>query len=234
MAIRPFLAMTAAEMRNISSPPGEIAWMACHFSPYGLGLSNLPGSLPPGSLLILNDRTPIHGHDPRLIAQQLGDCASRLNCYGVLLDFQRPEDKEIAALVKILAEALPCPVGVSELYAEGVDCPVFLPPVPPSVALESYLAPWQSREVWLEMALGGEVISLTEQGTEVTPLSCFEDDMDGFPEEKLHCHYRIQLEDQGVRFTLWRTQEDLEALLDEGERCGIGAAVGLYQELHSV
>ena len=42
MVIRPFLAMTAAEIRanpDISSP---IGWMACHFSPYGTGLSNLP------------------------------------------------------------------------------------------------------------------------------------------------------------------------------------------------
>lgn len=234
MAIRPFLAMTAAEMKNISSFPGEVAWMACHFSPYGLGLSNLPGSLPPGSLLILNDRTPIHGHDPRLIAQQLGECAAHLGCCGVLLDFQRSKEAETAELVKILSDALPCPVGVSEMYAEGVDCPVFLSPVPPSVALQSHLAPWKGREIWLETAMEGEIITLTEQGAEVTPLPCFEKKFDGFAEDKLHCHYQIQFEDDSARFTLWRTREDLEGLLNEGAQCGITAAVGLYQELYSV
>ena len=47
MAITPFLAMTAAEFRKKEDLPDKIAWMACHFSPYGLGLSNLPQRLPP-------------------------------------------------------------------------------------------------------------------------------------------------------------------------------------------
>ena len=64
MAITPFLAMTAAEMRNISVCPPKIAWMACHFSPYGLGLSNMPKDLPSNSLLIVDDYTPPSGHDP--------------------------------------------------------------------------------------------------------------------------------------------------------------------------
>ena len=58
MAIAPFLAMTAAETRNHSVLPPKIAWMACHFSPYGLGLSNLPQRLPPHALLLLDDITP--------------------------------------------------------------------------------------------------------------------------------------------------------------------------------
>ena len=71
MAIAPFLAMTGAEMRNNSFLPEKIAWMACHFSPYGLGLSNLPRSLPPGSLLMVDDITPIGKHDPSIILDQL-------------------------------------------------------------------------------------------------------------------------------------------------------------------
>ena len=60
MAIAPFLAMTAAEMQNSSQLPPKIAWMACHFSPYGLGLSNLPKELPSDSLLMVDDITPPH------------------------------------------------------------------------------------------------------------------------------------------------------------------------------
>ena len=52
MAITPFLAMTAAEIEHSTPLPPNVAWMACHFSPYGAGLSNLPKNLPAGSLLI--------------------------------------------------------------------------------------------------------------------------------------------------------------------------------------
>ena len=71
MAIRPFLAMTAAEIRGTETLPPKTAWMACHFSPYSTGLSNLPKALPPGSMVILDDITPIHGHDSETIAAQL-------------------------------------------------------------------------------------------------------------------------------------------------------------------
>ena len=69
----PYLAMTPAEFNSVSQPPPDFAYMACHFSPYGTGLGNLPTVLPPESLLILNDRTPIHGHDPQRIFDQLKD-----------------------------------------------------------------------------------------------------------------------------------------------------------------
>jgi DNA-binding NarL/FixJ family response regulator len=69
--MEPFLAMTAAEIRNISVFPGKIAWMACHFSPFGLGLSNLPRALPVGSLLMVDDVTPPRRHDPVFIAEQI-------------------------------------------------------------------------------------------------------------------------------------------------------------------
>ena len=89
MAIAPFLAMTAAEICACPVLPPKIAWMACHFSPYGLGLSNLPKTLPPGSLLMVDDITPPHKHDPALIGKQLHSCVEALQCSAVLLDFQR-------------------------------------------------------------------------------------------------------------------------------------------------
>ena len=234
MAIRRYLAMTAAEMRTISVFPGEIAWMACHFSPYCLGISNLPRTLPPGSLLILDDITPIHGHDPQQIAGQLRERIDALRCSGLLLDFQRPDYEEAAALAKFLTQALPCPVAVSELYAADADCPVFLPPVPPSVPLEEYISPWKGREIWLEMALGGEVITLTPGGASTTPLPLEESCAGGHGDEVLHCHYHIAVEEEQARFTLFRTQDDLKKLLEEAEELGITNAVGLFQELHNI
>ena len=58
MAIRPFLAMTAAEIRGTETLPPKTAWMACHFSPYSTGLSNLPKALPPGSMICYDREFP--------------------------------------------------------------------------------------------------------------------------------------------------------------------------------
>ena len=55
IGIRLNLAMTAAEL-GAAPLPSHPAWMACHFSPYSTGLTNLPPKLPQDSLLILNDR----------------------------------------------------------------------------------------------------------------------------------------------------------------------------------
>lgn len=231
MAIATFLAMTAAEMALAEIFPHQSAWMACHFSPYGTGLTNLPESLPPDSLLILNDRTPIHGHDPQLIADQLSHCLEQLGCRGLLLDFQRPDCEETQTLVKILLSALPCPVGVTEFYVQDdIPHPVFLPPVPPSSTLESYLSPWIGRELWLELALDGACITLTEEGSHMVSLPDPDCSISGFQDETLHCHYSIQTADDLARFTLWRTPEDLKKLITAAESLGITACVGLYQE----
>lgn len=231
MAIRPFLAMTAAEIRGKSSLPPNSVWMACHFSPYCTGLSNLPRTLPAGSLLILDDITPIHRHNPEEIAAVLTGCAATLSYSGVLLDFQRTGDSETAALAEHLTHTLPCPVAVSESYARNLPSPVFLPPVPHHVPLSEYLAPWQGREIWLEMALDAESITLTAQGASLAPIVPGQNFSEGFPCEKLHCRYTIALSEDSARFTLWRTAEDLEGLLEEAEKHGVTTAVGLYQEL---
>ena len=231
MAIAPILALTAGEMRNISAFSGKIAWMACHFSPYGLGLSNLPKSLPIGSLLMVDDVTPPHGHDPVFIVEQLIGCVEKWKCKGVLLDFQRIGCEETKTIAEYLVEALPCPTVVSEIYAQNLDCPIFLPPVPPSVPLEDYLEPWQGREIWLELGLDGEILTLTEAGCDVTPLPYPDLDAQGFVDQKLHCHYQIDVNEKSARFTLWRTKEDLDHLLEETESLGIVHCVGLYQEI---
>ena len=234
MPILSYLAMTAAEIRRIGIFPGKTAWMACHFSPYGTGLSCLPRTLPPDSLLMVDDITPIRGHDPQHIAAQLAERAEALHCRSILLDFQRPDCPETAALVRYLCGALPCPVAVSSLYAGDVDAAVLLPPVPPSVPLEAHLAPWTGRELWLELALDGEVITLTEDGARTTPLPYADIEGPGFAEDTLHCHYQIELREDAARFTLWRTREDLKALTEEADHFGISCCIGLYQELHDL
>ena len=88
MEIPLFLAMTAAELRGAASMPSHPAWMACHFSCYGTGISNVPKRLPAGSMLMLNDRTPMCGHDPELVARMLCDAAEEFQCDSILLDLE--------------------------------------------------------------------------------------------------------------------------------------------------
>jgi len=230
MANEPFLAMTAAEIHEKSDLPEKIAWMACHFSPYGTGLSNLPRTLPPGSLLILDDITPIRGHDPRRILDQLLERTEALSCSGVLLDFQRAETAATASLVEVLTEGLTCPVAVSHCYAGNGSFPVFLPPVPPCEEPEGYFSLWAGREIWLELALEGMEITVTEKGSSYTPLPFPSHCKADHYEEILRCHYHCAVKEDAVKFTLHRTPEDLESLIAEAANFGVTTTVGLYQE----
>lgn len=225
-----YLAKTQAEFRFEDGDDRPAAWMACHFSPYGTGLSNLPKSLPPDSLLMVDDITPIHGHDPVFIGEQLIQKVEALKCRGVLLDFQRPGYSECEKLIAHLSEALPCPVCVSSLYGKASGGPVLLPPIPCSVSPETYLEAWKGRELWLEAALEGESVVLTESGAVSSLLPRFSPPEGGFLEDTLHCHYRSEVSDDKITFTLWRTGEDVEKLLREAEALGVTLAVGLYQE----
>ncbi len=227
-----YLALTAAEFHQKQPLPDKLAWMACHYSCYGTGLSNCPDSLPPGTVLMVNDRTPPHGHDPHYIAQQLTQLADKLQIAAIVLDLQRPDLEENAQLVQTLTQALTCPVAVSELYARGHACPVFLPPVPPHKPLQAYLAPWQDRKIWLEAALSCICFTVSAEGSQLSAVSEPPGEHPNiFQNEALHCHYCMDEEKDCARFTLWRTAEDLVALLQEAQQLGVRQSVGLYQEL---
>lgn len=231
MATRRYLALTAAEFAAAEPLPPGVGWMACHFSPYGTGLSNLPSALPPGSLLILNDRIPFRGHDPIRIGRELEGCIRELGCSALLMDFQTPDLPELQALAAHLTGVLPCPCPVSRGYAAGLDCPVFLSPCPHHTHLAEHIAPWQGRELWLDLAVDAETITLTNSGAVILPLPLGVLPEGGHRDEKLHCHYRTETGADHARFTLWRTREDLEALAQGAADLGIRALVGLWQEL---
>lgn len=225
MVLPLYLALTAGEFTACSSLPDHPAWMACHFSPYGTGLTNLPPALPEGAMVILNDRIPIGGHDPERILAQLRDLAPGV----LLLDFQRPGIPETEALVRLLQRSLDLPVGAAEPYGAVADGPVFLSPVPPDVPPEVWLSPWQGREIWLEAALGGLVWRITENGA--TPRSLDAAPESGQTDSDLCCHYQISSGERQVDFSIWRTREDLHDLLEKAAALGVARAVGLWQEL---
>lgn len=232
MATDLYLAMTASEFAAAAKLPPKAGWMACHFSPYGTGLSNLPASLPQGSLLILNDRIPILGHDPLRIEAQLAQAVDALSCAAVLLDFQTVNQPALRSLARHLVSSLPCPVSVCEEYAEDLACPVFLSPCPHHSRLTEHILPWSGRECWLDLAVDAETITLTEKGATILPLPLGEVPEAGRREEMLHCHYSIENTDESSRFTLWRTREDLNALKAAAEHLGIHTFIGLQSEWH--
>lgn len=231
MALTLYLAMTAAEIHNCSQLPENTAWMACHFSPYGSGLSNIPAQLPAGSALILNDRIPPQGHDPDAVAAQLAEAAERLNVSRVLLDLQRPDNTETKRITQAIVKRLTCPVGVTPIYAQDIACAVFFTPrlrIPLSKQLET----WHSRTIWLDAALDCESITVTEAGSTVTPGYVPDAAPYIHTDEPLHCRYCLELEDTFARFTVWRDMKQLRNLLEEAKKMQIDCAIGLYQQLN--
>ncbi len=224
-----YLAMTATEIAGNPNFSRPIAWMACHFSPYGTGLSNLPAALPEHSILMLSDQLPLQGHDPALIVSQLGQTAEALRCSHILLDLQRPGNRDTEALARQLLDTLPCPVILSEPYAAGLDCPVLLPPVPPHKTLEEHLLPWAGRELWVEAAPDACTVTVTKEGSRFSPC---DEPTDPLPHRdgELNCHYSLRLEAGAAIFTLHRSREDLEKLMESELVTGW---VGLYQELET-
>lgn len=231
MTLPVYLAMTSLEYSRCPTPPPDICWMACQFSSYSKGLTNIPDELSENALLMLNDQFPPNGHDPALITQQLLKAVQLLRPKGIILDMQRPHCEQIQALTDHLQAALPCPVATTPAYASNRDCPIFIPPIPPNLTAENYLKQWQGREIWLELDKSGIAIELTEQGCKVTPV--YEDLTEPiFQDLDLHCHYRTAVFDKKAVFTLSRKNEDTSALLLEAQKYGVTLAVGLYQEMN--
>ena len=222
MFSRVFLAVSGRE----SEFPTRTAYMACHFSPGGSGLSNMPRILPKGSILLLDDSMPVQGHNLDIVAQQLKEVVDRFSVWAVLLDFQRPPTEESRKMVAAILENTSCIVAVTPAYAKE-DSTVFLPPLPANKSLPEHLKPW--KRIFLELASEGLEITVTKDGSRfsavypTTPLP--------LKDKRLHCHYSVKVFPGKAVFTLNRTREDLADLAKEAEELGILGMVGLYQEL---
>lgn len=227
MGLPLYLALTQGEMPEADT--AFPAYMACHFSPYEDGLE-MQQPLPRCSMVILNDRVPVWGHHPDRVAAQLGEILEQTEAGCVLLDLQRPGCPE--AVVKALA-ALPCPVAVTEGYAQLADGPV-LAEVPMHRPLEDARKRWPGRELWLDVAANVQRITVTGTGCRLDSLPPFPPDGIVHREPRLHCSYCIDTQPDRAVFTLFRTKEDIEQLLQQAEELGFTGAVGLHQELHDL
>lgn len=231
MKITGYIAMTSAEFSAAPVLPAHPAWMACHFSCYATGLTNMPHALPPGSMIIVNDRTPVQGHDPELIAEQLQYLweTQKPDCF--LLDLQRPGSPEAGQIVKKLLSTLSCPVGVSDLYAEEFDCPVFLCAPPVDRTLEDHIRHWEGREIWLEIAPDAALATILTSGCQFSPASLRPLQEPVFYDNTVHCHYHTDIRDQAACIHLLRDKEALRRMIRTTELSQVTRAVGLYQQL---
>lgn len=229
MKIPLYLAMTAAEYSRCTEIPPHICWMACHFSSSGPGLSNMPHSLPAGSVLMVDDSIPFSNHRQEAISAQLAAAVKDFQLRAIILDLQRPAAQNTKALSEAL-QKLPCPIICTPAYAPP-SSPVLLPPCPPNRRLQDHIAPFKNREIWLELALEGLSIGIDRQGCHSEPVPY--ENAAAFPhwDERLLCHYKITRGADCVTFHLQRSREDLQKLLESAERLGITHAVGLWQEL---
>ena len=224
-----YLAVTGAEIISASQSRKPLAWMGCHLSAGGSGISGVPASLPPDSILVLTDQMPPQGHDPQQIAQELVDAAHQLNCSRILLDFQRPQSDAGNQIVEHILTLANLPVGVSEGYGAHLRCAVFLRPPPLWTALDDHIAPWKGREIWLEAAQEDAVVTVTTAGSHYT--TCHKDYPYPFQSEALQVAYRIETGPDQLRVYLHRGPKELQELLHQAKQLGICTAVGLYEHL---
>ncbi len=222
-----FLAQTASEMKK--HLPEKLCYMGLHFSPYSNGISNVPLSLPEGSIILLDDSMPPSNHDPKTVVEQLKALVLQFSPAALLMDFQRPETTELENIAAHIIQALPCPVGITGGYAKKLGCPVFLPPPPANKPLPAYLSPWKKQKIYLEIAPETLVFTVTETGS-ISSKSSLVRDLP-LADNRLHCHYNVDVFSDKVIFTLCRYKEDLYALTEEARTLGVLGCIGLYQEL---
>ncbi|MBR4864904.1 MAG: hypothetical protein IKU07_10030 [Oscillospiraceae bacterium] len=231
MDIKRYVAMTKAELATFPVAEDLPAWMACHFSSYGNGLSNIPDWLPAGSMIILDDRTPPCDHDTDVIAMQLNSLADKYKTDIFLLDFQRKNNHHTENIVKELTTKLRGKVGVTEAYAHCASCAVFITCPLPHQSLPDKLSKWKTRELWLELATETEIITISKGNTTFERVNYSLLTETDLYDEKLKSRYRAAVKENNAKIIIERTSEELSLLLQEAQSLGIKIAAGLCQQL---
>ena len=202
MVLPLYLAMSALEFRPIP----QAAFLV-------LEPSDVP---PPGVLPVVTDRSPPDKQTLLRLCQ---------GCDALLLDFEHPPSADTRRLL----QELPCPAAAPPGYSDTGA--VFLPPAPLHIPLEDYLSPWKGREIWLEAALQKQVITVTAEGAEISPVSSSGELSGGFYSERLCCRFIQEFTEDRVVFTLFDTPDTLKRKLERAAELGVARAVGLYVEL---
>ena len=223
-------AMTAAEFSFARKLPRHIAWMACHFSAYSTNLSNLPTEIPPGSMIIINDKMPPSGHDKFAIAEQLNRLADQYRVSSFLFDFERKETEETAEMIYYLTSSVNSPVVVTEVYAHASKGPVLISMPPPHISLKKQIANIQNRELWLELAMETEIAIIDSNGCHFQPYGGEVFPAMEFTDSTLHTKYRLQICNNHANYLLKREIAEVADIMKEAKSLGVTTFVGLYQQ----
>lgn len=212
MSIPLFLAMTATDFSFTRKKPEQLAWMSVHFSQSNGCLSNLPPSLPPGSLIILDDQIPWNDHDLERICQCLTRLLVRDRSYGLLLDFEREPCQETLTLAKALTQCclgIGCRIAMPRSYlTEGAAC--FCPPIPCNES-------WSEKDfsggpVWLDVTPTAVLAEISSKGVRIDPadpheLNGWAKNNSVFRDPTLGCFYHSYREGECVRVSLFDTPQ---------------------------
>lgn len=237
MSIPLYLAMTAAEFSNCTLLPALPAWMAVHFSPSGSGLSNCPASLPPGSLLILDDQLPWNGHSDAEILPRIVEILENTQACGLLLDFEREPMGQTLSLAERLARR--CMdggwmVGMPPAYLGQSEAAVFLPPLPCYEAHPEIPGQWEGRPIWLEASPTVFTGAITKAGVQLAPMDGPVQADVSFFSPSLQCRYTAVPEEDGIRLTLFDTPETILEKLEGWQAQGVSLAIGGWRDFRAV
>lgn len=83
----------------------------------------------------------------------------------------------------------------------------------------------------MDISPGGEIITVTKAGSQITAGDLPEPQ---FCDGSLHCHYKTVLTQEAAEFHIFRTREDIAALQQEAQALGVACTVGLYQEWENI
>lgn len=227
-----YLAFTGAELEAMLNHKGKTAWMGCHLSAYGSGITPPPAALKHCDLLVLTDETPPDGHDPKRVAGEFWAQAQALGCERILLDFQRPPTEESHRIIHQVMKNVTVPVGVTPSYAAQLDCPIFLPPPPLWTPLQEALSPWAGREIWLEIAPEDGCVTLTKDGSTYTP--CEAKKAYTFSDPGLCLSYCTEVSFDRATVYLHRDISNIAKWLEHAFSLGIRTAIGLYQQFSTL
>ena len=225
MVLPLYLAMTDSEIRTSPRLSQPIARMGCHFSTTNSGLQGLPTGRPFPGMLVLDDRIPLGKHDPIQITEALTAAVDELGYDGLLLDWERPPAPASQTLAALLADTLPCPVGMPPGYGDGI---VFLPPCPVHVPLAEYLHPFLGREIWLESFFQAQTVTVTAAGSIQAPTA--DKPQGGWYDDHLHCHAIVETATDRAVFTLWDDWDTWEKKMAQAAALGVTRAIGLSQD----
>ncbi len=226
-----YLAITGQEFPHFCKFSSTLCYLACHFSASGKGLSNLPTVLPAGTIISIDDSTPITNHCADVVTSQINEVVEELHPSGILLDFQRPDNPFTPDMVESILSSVTCPVAVSHVYAKGYDCPVFLPPLPFRMTLSAYLQPWAGREIWLELGNEKEMAIITENEFGAEKVYDIPNNNPYFSDRPLLCHYSTHISQDHIALYFHRTEQDLQDLQAEAKELGVTKFIGLWQQL---